>query len=208
MNRFNQEEWEKKFDVLEYRLRPAFLHILKAVLAGVVLGLVLLYVGVSVGSGVSLDVPSADVGSTWITWGWSFDNASVYVDGSLVTLDNDLCYYILSGLDESSRHRIDVYDNDDLMQHYFSEDTTLLAMPTIFMIIGFVIVCICSGLIVPWFPLVGFIPATGLLSYLIENDFEGWLILFVGFLWIVCMIFSFERLSTRYRKVWRDLKRK
>lgn len=208
MKEFNQEEWEEKFDVLDEKYQPVFAQIMRALMFGTVLGLVLVYYGFSVGSCVSLDIPSADVGSTWISWGWSFDNATVYVDGTLVELDNDQGYYILSGLDGSSRHRIDVYDNDDLVQHYFSEDTTLLSLPIIFLILGFIIGCLCLGLLMSYMPIFAFVPATGLFMYLMENNFEGWLILFVAFLWLACLLYGGERLGKEFRKTWRSLKQK
>lgn len=205
---FNQDDWERKFDRFEIKYRPAFMQVLKAVLAGTVVGLVLLYCGVSVGSALSLPVATEHVGSSWIAWGWNFDNATVYVDGTLINLDSDLGFYILSDLDGTSRHRIDVYDNDDLMQHYFCETTTLMSIPVIFLIIGFVIACICLGVIIAYMPIVGFLPATGLLMYLIVNNFEGWLILFVAFLWLGCLIYGVERLGKSFSNALRGVKRK
>jgi hypothetical protein len=208
MNKFNLWEWEKKFDAFENKYRLAGLHIFKAVMIGTVLGLVLVYFGVSLGAAQSLPIPDVEVGSTWIHWTWGFDNATVYIDGSLVTLDNDIGYCLFAGLDSSSKHRVDVYDNDNLMQHYTSESTTLWGMSTVFVIVGFVILCICLGLKMSLFPVIGFVLASGLLIYLIENDFEGWLILFVAFLWISCLLYGSARLSRDFGTYWRNLKRK
>lgn len=208
MKEFNQEEWEGKFDAFEEMYRPAFIQIMKAVMIGAVLGLVLIYFGVSLGSCLSSPVPDVDVGSSWVTWTWYFDNATVYVDGLLVSNDSDIGYYMLSGLDATSQHRIDVYDNDAGAAHYVSEVSTLLSMPVIFLIVAFVIVCLCLGLLMPYMPIFAFVPATGLLMYLMENNFDGWLILFVAFLWLACLVYGGERLGKEFNKTWRRIKQK
>lgn len=206
---FNQEDWEKKFDVLEDKYRPVFEQVLKAVLAGAVLGLALLYFGVSLAAAADLPDSAVEYGETWIKWSWSFINATVHIDGVEVMTDNDLGYYLLSDLNANENHVIAVYDLDnDTFYHHQDTTSGYMSLSEIFLIIGFIIGCLCLGLIVPWFPFVSFILATSLLMYLIENNFEGGLILFVGFLWIACLVFGSERLSKAYGKIWRKTKRK
>lgn len=150
---------------------------------------------------------SSDVGAYYIEWSWNFTNASVYVDGVLIADNTNLGFYILSNLNPGEKHRVDVYDsaNDTI---YDSVDMTVMSPHQIFLIVFVIIICVCLGVLISAFPLVGFVPATGLMLYLIQNNFEGWLIIFVALLWILCLLFGAERLSKDFGKYWRDLKRK
>ena len=152
-----------------------------------------------------------EVGATWVRWDWNHTNVSVYVDGVLQEDDYNLEFFILTDLNPNERHRIDVVnlsgDGGNGTRHYW-ESKTHRSDSQIFLIIGFVIGCLCLGLIISYMPVIAFLPATGLLIYLIENNFEGWLILFVAFLWLACLIYGVERLAKSFRSALRGVNRK
>lgn len=167
----------------------------------------LLLAGVVTVTGAELPDSSVEYGESWVKWSFPFVNASIYLDGKLVMDDNDLGYYLLYGVDAREKHVIDVYDLDN-ETFYYHESMTLMSFSHIFLVIGFIIGCVWLGLLAPYMPIVGFIPATGLLMYLIDNNFEGWLILFVAFLWLACLLYGFERLENKFGAAWRGIKRK
>jgi hypothetical protein len=140
-----------------------------------------LLVGCASGSGISYEV-----GITWIEWTWDFQNATVYLDGELVTLDSDQGLYLISGLAPNERHVLSVLDTDNLTPHNCAATTKYDYNPLVLLFI--VMAFVFAGRIHIIFPVIAMIPAFSLMLQMSAYSADVGEVALAGFLFLAVLV--------------------